>query len=166
MKNVRDSIWYDIVHTKYGEIYLSLYISRNRDIRKWFKITTILCSATGIFGTVLSQKIPTIISLTIIAIIQCLTSVESFIIHSETQIDEIGRLRVLYVEKLRQLEKIWFNLNAKRISEDNAIDEFFNLRAFTGEMEKLDDKLNIKQHKKLKDKAQADTSIYLETYYL
>ena len=80
---INDIIWYDLVNAKYGDEYLIVYIQKQRNIRKWFKILTILFSASGIFSAFQSLKIPTIISCIFIGIVQLATLIEGWIIHSE-----------------------------------------------------------------------------------
>lgn len=162
---IENKIWYDFVHSKYGDEYLVLYIGRQRTYRKWFKILTILFSASGVFSAFQSAKIPTIISFIVIGLVQLATSIENFIIHSEDDLDSLGKLRLLYYDKSNKLEKLWHSLFTKKITEDEASQEFFNLRMASKEIEELDNKLNVRTFKKLKAIAHSNTENYLNTYY-
>lgn len=158
-------IWYDLVHTKFGDEYLILYLGKQKLYRKWFKMLTILFSATGIFSAFQSAKIPTIISCAIIGIVQLATSIENFIIHSEDDLDNLGKLRMLYYDRINKLEELWDSLNNKKISVDEATKEFFELRKSSKEIEELDNKLNVRTFKNLKKVAEINTENYLKTYY-
>ena len=158
-------IWYDLVHTKYGDEYLVLYLGRQRTFRKWFKILTIIFSAGGIFSAFQSAKIPTIISCAAIGIVQLITSIENFIIHSEDDLDSLSKLRLQYYERTNKLEELWNSLTTKKISTEEATTEFFNLRKSAKEIEELDNKLNVRTFKKLKTIANSNTNNYLNTYY-
>lgn len=163
--DIKTKIWYDIVNIKYGDEYLILYLSRQRTIRKWFKILTILFSASGIFSAFQSAKIPTVISCAVIGLVQLATSIENFIIHSETDIDELSKLRLLYYDRTNKLEELWYSLLSKKITDDIAAESFFDLRKSAKEIEELDNKLNIRHFKKLLLKADTNTRNYLNTYY-
>jgi hypothetical protein len=158
-------IWYDFVHTKYGDEYLVLYIGRQRTYRKWFKILTIIFSASGVFSAFQSAKIPTIISFIAIGLVQVATSVENFIIHSEDDLDSLGRLRLLYYEQSNKLEELWHSLYTDKISIEDATTEFFKLRTSAKAIEELDNKLNVRPFSKLKKTANSNTNKYLNTYY-
>lgn len=163
--NIDTKIWYDLVHTKYGDEYLILYLARQRSNRKWFKIITIVFSASGIFTTFQSAQIPTIISFVVIGIIQLMSSIENFIIHSEDDLDNISKLRILYYEKLIELEKLWNSIKTNEISDEDATKQFFELRKSSKDIEELDNKINIRTFTKLKTKSNINTRNYLNTYY-
>ncbi len=162
---IQTKIWYDLVHTKFGDEYLVLYLGRQRTIRKWFKILTILFSASGIFSAFQSAKIPTIISCIAIGLVQVTTSIENFIIHSEDDLDSLSKLRLLYYDRTNKLEELWNSLQISKISNEEATTEFFNLRKSAKEIEELDNKLNVRNFKKLKSVADINTRTYLNTYY-
>ena len=158
-------IWYDLVHTKYGDEYLVLYLGRQRTFRKWFKILTILFSASGIFSAFQSAKIPTIISCALIGLVQLVTSIENFIIHSEDDLDSLSKLRLQYYDRTNKLEELWNSLATNKMTDEEATTEFFNLRKSAKEIEELDNKLNVRTFKRLKAIANNNTNNYLNTYY-
>jgi hypothetical protein len=162
---IEDKIWYDLVDTKFGDEYLILYLSRQRTIRKWFKISTIVLSAGGIFSAFQSLQIPTMIFCTVTGVMQILTSIENFIIHSEDDLDSLSNLRMKYYDRLTKLEILWHNLDSKKITEEQATDDFFNLRQSSSEIENIDNKLNIRSYNKLRYKADLKARDYLKTYY-
>lgn len=158
-------IWHDLVDSKYGDEYLILYLKRQKAIRKWFKIFTIIFSASGIFSAFQSAKIPTIVSCSLIGIVQLFTSIENFIIHSEDDLDRLSKLRLLYYDRTNRLEKLFDDLIAKKKTDEEATDVFFDLRESSKEIEDLDNKLNIRNFKKLIIIADTNTRNYLKSYY-
>src|SRR5258708_38969210 len=161
---IRSSIWYELVNVKYGDEYLVLYLGRQRQIRKWFKGVTILCSAGGIFSASISAKIPTIISCGIIGLVQAAASIENFIIHSEKDLEELSKLRLLYYERTIKLERLWHEFECGKVDEDQASDNFFALKKSSVEIEKLDNKMNVRGYRKLKNKAEIVTKKYINTF--
>lgn len=163
--SIDNKIWYDFVHAKMGDEYLILYLCRQRDYRKYFKIGTILCSASGIFGWAIWQPISWL-ACGVIAIVQVFTSIESFLIHSEDQLDSLSKLRMLYFNRANMLEELWYDLVKGNITDEAASKAFFELRKSAQEIEELDNKLNVKTISKLKVKARFKTETYLNTYHL
>ena len=162
---MESKLWYDLVNSKFGDEYLVLYLARQRWYRKIFKIATILFSASGIFCAFQSIKIPTIISCTCIGLVQLSTSIENFVIHSEDDLDNIGKLRMLYYSRTTKLEELWHAYKSESISVDEVTAQFWQLRTSKFEIEELDNKLNIRKFKKLEGKANDLTNNYLTTYY-
>ena len=162
---INTTIWYDLVNSKYGDEYLVLYIQKQRNIRKWFKILTIIFSASGIFSAFQSLKIPTIISCVFIGIVQIATMIEGWIIHSEKEIDDLCNLRMYYYERTNQLEKLYHNYSIEKISENDAATHFFDLRNSAKQIEELDNKVNVRRYKKLIKKSDIRTNQYFKTYY-
>jgi hypothetical protein len=163
--SIGSKIWYDLVHTKFGDEYLVLYLSHQRKIRKWFKILTILFSAGGIFSAFQSARIPTIISCVAIGIVQVATSIENFIIHSENDLENLSKLRLLYYSRSNKIEELWHSFTTKKLSEEDATNEFFLLRNSAKEIEELDNTLNVRSFKTLKEIADRNSRTYLKTYY-
>lgn len=161
--DIKEKVWHEFIDKKYGDEYLCRYIARQIEIRRWFKIGTILFSAGGIWAALKNLTIPTVISLTAIGLVQLATLIENFIIHSEKQIEDLGKLRLLYYEQWNRLEKLFLTFHT--FSEKDATDKFFELREAAKIMEELDNKLNIKEIKKLKRQAENSNRNYLNNHY-
>lgn len=161
--DIKDSIWFDFVHSKYGDEYLCLYIQKQQGIRKWFKILTLLLSGGGIWFAFKDMKIPTVISCVAIGMVQLLTMLEDFIIHSDKDIQELGALRILYYIRANELEELTFTLD--KLTDEEASSKFFTLRNEAIKIEELDNKLNVREHKRLVLKADIKTRNYLKQYH-
>ncbi len=163
--DIRITIWNEFLNTYYGSEYLVFYLSRQKTVRKWFKILTILFSVSGIFNATFSKTIPTIISCTAIGIVQILTSIENFIIHSDSDIEKLSELRMLYWDKSKELEKMFYLMQANKINSDEAANKYFALKDVSKKIEELDTKLNVRTYKKLKLKAEAKYKTYLKNIF-
>ena len=161
-----EKLWYEFVHTKYGDCYLSLYLSRQNSIRKWVKILTLIFSTSGILGwRIWKQPEVTEVSCILIAIVQLFHLIENQIVRSDSEIAKIIELRALYFKQCNKLEQLWIEFRAGRLDEKPVADEFFKLRDEAAKIEKLDDNLNIKQRKKLMNKAHKQTINYISQYH-
>ena len=157
---VRTKIWNDLLDSKKGDIYLVSYISNQRKWRKWFKIITILFSASGIFTAFKNLEIPTAISFIVIGTIQLMQSIENFLISSDKDLDEIKKLRLLYYERTIELEKLWIDFEENHIDELKAKGRLFKIMDGSKKIEDLDSSINIKSIRKLNKKAENEVNIY------
>jgi hypothetical protein len=157
---LRTKIWNDLLDTKKGDVFLVSYISNQRKWKKWFKIITIVFSASGIFTAFKNLEIPTVISFVIIGIIQILQSIENFLILSEKDLDEIKKLRLSYYDKTIELEKLWIDFEDNHINEDQAKKRLFKIMESSKKIEDLDSSIDIKRMKRLDKKAETETNIY------
>ncbi len=160
-----DKIWYEMVHTKFGDNYLTNYLSRQKTIRKWFKIVTLVFSTSGVLGWKIWEYAP-IIACGLIAVMQIVTLIENQIILSDQDIDNIAGLRNKYISYFNKLEKLWTNLQQKKIDEHVASEQFYKLRQIGADIEATDNKLHINgQIKTLLDKADTETRNYFSQYH-
>lgn len=103
--SLRNKIWYDLVDAKYGELYLALYISRQKRNKKIIKILTLIFSGSGALGWSFWHYIP-IIACVLVSIIQLLTLIENEIVKSDKELYEICELRKLYIAYFNKLDKL------------------------------------------------------------
>jgi hypothetical protein len=161
---MREKLWYEFVHTKYGDCYLCHYLSAQQDLRKWVKILTLLFSTSGILGWTIWKGAP-VVSCILVAIVQLFHLVENQVILSEADISKIAELRTLYLKKCNKIEKLWVDHNAGRMTEEQVSEAFFKLREDAVKIESLDNKLNIKKRKKLMEKADQETKNYISQFH-
>ncbi len=161
---MNDKLWYEFVHTKYGDCYLSLYLSAQQNVRKRFKILTLLFSASGILGWPVWKGAP-IVSCILVAIVQLFHLIENQIILSEADIGKLAELRNLYLKQCNKLEKLWIDFHADRVTEEQVSESFFKFREEALKIEALDNRLNVKKRNKLMDKANMETNNYLTQYH-
>jgi hypothetical protein len=160
---LRDDIFADFYIAKYGDEYLCSYIAFQKDVRKWYKIITIIFSVGGIGTAFGGQNIISAIIFFLIGIVQLLSSIEVYVIHSEKQIESLHKLRMMYYDRSNDLEKL-FKVSHK-ITENEAECRFYELRDACRKIEELDLEINVKKIKKLKKKAQVELDKYINTYY-
>lgn len=161
-----NKVWYELVDTKHGEIYLSKYIARQRSLKKVFQIMTLIVSLSGILGWKYFEDYVWIVFI-LIGIIQLLLLIENKLIRSDEEIEEISELRMMYTRYFNKIEKLWVRFQYDTVSEEKLIDKFFNFRESDWEsIEKLDCKLNIKQYNKLIKQTEIETVNYLNKYHI
>jgi hypothetical protein len=160
---MRDLIWNDFAQAKYGDEYLCLYISLQKRIRRWYKILTILFSIGGIGTAIKGQNGFSVIIFFLIGLVQVISSIEIYIVHSEKQIDELHKLRMLYYDRANDLEQL-FNTYEK-VPTDQSELRFYELRKKSRDIEELDLMADVKKIEKLKRKALIAFNNYINSYY-
>lgn len=163
---MNDKLWYDLVHTKYGDCYLCLYLARQNSLRKWVKILTLVFSTSGVLGwRIWNSPEAAGVSCILIAVVQLFHLIENQLIRSDSEMAKIIELRSLYLSHTNKLERLWIEFRADRVSEKQVTDEFFKLREAAAKMEALDTSLNIKQRPKLMTKAEKQAAEYFNQYH-
>lgn len=161
-----NKLWYKLVDLKYGECYLTKYIVLQRNLKRTFKIITLILSLSGILGWKYFENYIWI-ALILISIIQVFTLIENQIIRSDKEIEEISALRMMYTKYFNKLEKLWTKYQNDKVNNDEAINQFYELQENDWEkIEELDCKLNIKKYKRILNKTDFDTNNYINKYLI
>lgn len=153
-----------MVHTKFGDIYLANYISRQKTIRKWFKIFTLVFSASGVLGWKIWEYVP-VFACGIIAVMQIVLLLENQIISSDQDIESIAGLRNMYISYFNKLEKLWTDFNSNKLTELQATDHFYKLRQLGADIEAADNKLHIPKLKHICAKTDTETRNYFTQFH-
>lgn len=162
---MNNKIWYEMIDRKFGEIYLTKYLSLQRALKKTFAILTILISVSGILGWKYFEDYAWI-AFILISIMQLFTLVENQLIRSDKEIEEISNLRMLYTKYFNKLEQLYTEYYFNRVTEEIAANQFFELRKTDWEkIEELDCKLDIKKFNYLMNKSDIDINQYINKYH-
>jgi hypothetical protein len=162
---MQEKIWYEMLHFKHGERYLCYLTDRQRTVRKWMKIGTLVFSGSGILGWKFWDIFPLIFS-SLTAVIQLVTLVENSIVVSESETDKIGDLRLKYIQHFHDLEQLWMAYyEREELSETHAAERFHALRIARREIDAQENKLDVKEYAGLRDKAEKDTNEYIQLYH-
>lgn len=154
-----------MVDMKYGESYLTQYLAFQRVLKKAFNILTLILSVSGILGWKFFENYAWI-AFILIAIMQLFILVENEIIRSDKEIEDIAALRMMYTRYFNKLEKLWTEFEHGRITNENSLDKFFQLKETDWEkIEELDCKLNIKEYSRLLKKSDVKTNNYINKFH-
>jgi len=163
--DIRNSIWFELIDAKFGEIYLNKYISFNQTLIKSFNILTLILSISGIFSWKYFEEYVWLVFI-LIAVLQLITLIKNEIIRSNEEIQKIINLKNEYAKYQIKLEKLWFEINNNTITEKDASEKFYNLKSkYKIKIDKLDSQINIKNYKKLNKEAEEETNIHIKKFY-
>jgi hypothetical protein len=160
---MKERVWHEFIDVRFADEYLCLYISRQKKIRKQFKLATLIFSAGGISSAFANYKIPTIILLFLIALSQLATLLETHLFPSDKDIEELGKLRSLFYSRWNKLERLFIVYDT--LSENEGINKFFEIRKEADESESLYEKLCVKNSRKLLIKAEEKNREYLNKHH-
>jgi hypothetical protein len=161
-----NKIWYKMIDIKFGEIYLSKYLSRQRSFKKCFQVITLIVSFSGILSWSYFEKYVWV-AFVLIAVMQLILLVENQIIRSDKEIEEISNLRMMYTRYFNKLEPLWNKTQYKQIGDNKAMEKYFTFQKKEWlKIEELDCKLDIKRHKKMENKTEIETNNYLNKYHI
>jgi len=161
---MRDKIWYEMIHTKLGDNYLTVYINRQRTIRKYYIVFMLIFSTSGVLGWSLWNAIP-VIACALIALMQLVRLIENQFILSDSDLDKVADLRSKYISYFNKIEKLWIDFNNNEFSEQLATEKFFLLRQIGEEIEATDNKLHITNIKSIYNIADSETRNYFNQYH-
>lgn len=162
---MREKVWYELVHTKMGDHYLSLYLNRQKTVRKYYTIFILVFSVSGIFSWAFWSSIPAVIACGCMGVMQLIKLTENQIIPSENDISNVSELRSMFISYFNDLEKLWADNEAGRITDEKMTQEFYRLRKVGAKIEETDNKLNIRDIRKLRVRSDIQTRNYLSQYH-
>ena len=136
-------------------------------LKRTFNIITLLLSISGILGWKYFEDYVWI-ALILISIIQVFTLIENQLIRSDKEIEEISALRMMYTKYYNKLEKLWTNYQNNNITDDEVLNQFYELQEHEWEkIEALDCKLNIKSYNRMRNNTEIDTNkLYKQIFNL
>ena len=121
------------------------YISRQKRIKKYIKITSLIFSATGILGWgFFKDPRLGIISSSIIATISLIQLLEPHLYHSDEDIEKLNQKKYLYCIYFNKIDKLWIELNSSLIAENQALENFYTYKEKLEEDLKGCDKTRIR----------------------
>lgn len=163
-------VWHELVHAKYWEQYISQYIGKKIDWRKWFNILTVALSVVGASSWKLWELLngyewvtPMIFG--IIALAQVFSAIQKEIVIDNDTLQSLFKLRGLYIAYFNKLEHLFINNENESLSKKEIENAYFILRETVYPIEELKDSINIPELKSIKAKGEKETIKYLESRY-
>lgn len=163
---IYEKVWYEMADTKKREFYSVAYLGRQRSIRKFYKILTLACSASGILGWSFFRN-PNygIVTSAIVSAISLLQLIEGHLFHTEEDLITINQLINNYASHFLKCEQIYLQLHASEIEDTEAAKAFYVLcEAYTKTMDSDTKKINITIHEKMREESEYQSQLLLQRY--
>lgn len=168
---IEKMIWYEMIHAKYWEQYLSDYSGYKIDIRKWINILTLVLSTIGASSWAAWKSLPEgcewipSVIFALMGLGQLVSILQKNVIADNNTLQSLYRLRTLYISYFNQLERLYIENNTFAFNENELIEKYYKLRETVYPIEELKDSLNINQIEKLDKKIMARVTDYLNSRY-
>lgn len=161
---VRNKIWEELRQAKANIICIQRYTDRNRKWSRYFNALIIISASAGTIGGIFKQWVAVAAS-ALVAASTILKSLMPNFIQSEQELTELDRLMDYYSRYLNKLERIWYNNYERIVSDNESIEQLFNIKDDEADknstMNKLVRHLSKKEQKIINGKAKE----YVERVY-
>jgi len=165
---MRTQIWNEMYYAKKNEEFISAYISFLRTTRKFIDFFTLLFTTTGIiswFSENNESMIFTGISLFLVGFLQVVDIIQTKFVASDEYIDDVRQLKKNWTSYFDSLEKIWFDINIKKIENSIIVDSFLEIKPIKQSIEDLDSDIKLWQIPFITKKTNILTTNFMKRYY-
>ena len=164
---MRTLIWNEMYYAKKNDEFISIYISFLKSTKKFFEITILLLTSSGFITWISTKNTNSIligVSVGLASFLQLLELLQDKLIANDEYIDDVIDLRKNWIIYFDKLEKIWLDLNQKRIDDIEASDAFLELKKIKLSIEQTDSNIKLWEPFFLKHKADKLTNNYMTRY--
>ena len=164
---MRVLIWNEMYYAKKNDEFISIYISFLKSTKKFFEITILLLTSSGFITWISTKSTSSILiglSIGLALFLQLLGLVQDKLIANDEYIDDVIELRKNWIIYFDKLEKIWLDLNQKRIDDNKASDTFSELKTFKLLIEQADSDIKLWNFSFLNRKADRLTNNFMTRY--
>ncbi len=158
---MRTRLWYELTQAKYNDRYVCLLIGHQRQILNFFNLVITAFSTAGIMGWKLWDKLP-IVACGIIATISLAKLIQPHLIPSDKQIEKLDKVADFYFDFYLQLEKLWFDHEAGRITELEMQTQFHSLKQTEREINRVVNEVHKKPNKKVATKSKSECDLFFQ----
>ena len=124
---MRNRIWAELTQSKHNIEFTSTYSDRQRFILRIFNIGILAFSSAGIMGWKIWENLP-LIACIVIAGISLLRLLQPHLIMNEKQLKQLDDIHRFYADYYNKIEKLWYDFDTERITEEQATITFFKLK--------------------------------------
>lgn len=124
---MRERIWTELTQAKHNIEFTAIYADRQRAIVRFFNIFILAFSTGGVMGWPIWDDLP-VVACVIIAGVSLVRLLQPHLIMSDKLLNDLDRIHIFYSEYYNNLEKLWYEFDADRISEKKASDKFYKIR--------------------------------------
>lgn len=129
---MRNRLWVELTQARYSIEYVGLYSDLQRKWLRYFNVGVLVFSTGGVMGWKVWEGFPVVVCV-IIAGVSLLRLVQPHLIVTDKMLNQLDRAKSFYTCYYNELEKLWFDFDADRVSEEEATTAFYKIK--DGEME-------------------------------
>jgi hypothetical protein len=166
---IEELVWYELIHAKYWEQYISDYTGSKMDWRKFYNIIAISFAIIGgsTWGAwkALDVEWVTPVMFGLMGIAQILSAIQKNVIIDNETIQSLTKLRTSYISYFNKLERLFIKIEDNQLDKFQIEEEYFSLRETVYPIEELKDTLNISKLKTIDKKVEGRVIDYLKSRY-
>lgn len=123
----RNRIWEELKQAKANIICVQKYTDERRAYNRYYNGFIAITASAGALGTLLNEHVPLIASM-LIGLVSIIKSVIPNFIQGESELSSLDVLADFYNKYMNSLENIWYRFHHGIITEEKAMEEFFELK--------------------------------------
>lgn len=133
MDQLRNRIWTELTQSKHNIEYASIYSDVQRARIRLFNMLVLVFSTGGVMGWKLWDNLP-VLACVIVALISLARLIQPQVIMDNKLLKNLDDIHRFYVDYFNQLEKLWFEFEYGRISENDIQDQFYKLKQLESDL--------------------------------
>ena len=153
-----------MLQARHNTEYCALYASRKRDFNKHSNLIVLAFSTSGIFGWTFWDGYAQVACI-LIAAFQLFKLCMPQMLFSDKEFKLLDEVQCFWNDLHLKFDQLWYQLDNDIITEKEAFNQYYELKAQETEILKKQNELNIKEIKSLRKKA-SETSEYFVQYHL
>jgi hypothetical protein len=161
---IEQIIWVEVFNLKFNERYLGLYLDKLKSRKRWIYIFSLIFTSGGLLGSVQCDAAP-LIGIALTFAIQVFSVLQEHVVMSDSDLAKVMDLRMLFVNSFNKFEKLYLRQWYKKLTDDEAINEFYEIRSEFSDIHRLYNELHLPPRKKMALKAAMDAKRYLSDYF-
>lgn len=159
---MRDRLWDEMMQSKHNHCYCLYVLERKKNALKLFTIITLAFSGSGIMGWTFWKTLP-LYSCIIISLLQLFKLLQPQLIPTDKEIEKLNKVINFYFDYFNKLEPLWYDLNNKRLTEEEVQAKFYEIKNTQREINEIvNEVIKKKLNKKIYDKSVIETNSYVK----
>jgi hypothetical protein len=161
---MRNRVWFELTQAKHHIEFTTLYAEVQRRNLRYFNISILVFSTSGVMGWKIWGNWP-VIACVIITVVSLIRLIQPHIIMSDNQISNLDKISNFYSNYFNKLEELWYD-SEHGIKEQESIKmEFYKIKETELEFNNIINETVRNKPKKILEKAinQSDT-FFRKTY--
>lgn len=124
---MRNRIWTELTQAKHNIEFATLYSDQQRLVLRGFNMGILVFSSAGIMGWKVWEHLP-VIACGIIAAVSLIRLLQPHLIMNEKQLRNLDDIHRFYSDYYNDIERLWFDFESERVTEEEATNSFFELK--------------------------------------
>ncbi|WP_067151369.1 hypothetical protein [Pseudotamlana agarivorans] len=161
---MRNRIWAELTQSKHNIEFASKYSDRQRFILRIFNIGILAFSSAGIMGWKIWENLP-LIACILITGVSLLRLLQPHLIMNEKQLKNLDDIHKFYTEYYNKIEKLWYDFESNRVTEEQATNIFFKLKKLETNINPIIAETIRSKPKRIVKKCKKNTDEYFEQVF-